>query len=154
DAVAHEQIVRAMNGNPAIVRIPDARAEHAAAAHRVAHEMEMDRVLAEHALLAEMAELRVGNPAVTVAMIHRVAANAVGLCGFDDHTAREVRHFAACDAGAEMFVSQRLVQRERRAVEGADESLLRFHAARLANRLPIAAPAILAFPRYRHDDSV
>jgi hypothetical protein len=86
--------------------------------------MEVNRIPAEQTLLAQVPELRVGNPAVTVAMIHGVPAHAIRLRGFDDDVAREIRHFAACDACAEMFVSQRVVQRERGAINGRNESLL------------------------------
>ena len=79
DVVAHHEEVGAVNREPAIVRIPNARAGHAAAAHRVAHEMKVNRVFAEHALFAEMTELGVTDAAGAVAMKHRVAAHAGGI---------------------------------------------------------------------------
>src|ERR1043166_7550432 len=154
DAIAHQQIVRAMNGDPAIARIPNARAEHATAAHRVAHQMKVNRIFAEQAFLAQVAELRVRNSAVAVAMIHGVAAHTVRLGGFDDNVAREVRDFTARDARAEMFVSERLVQRERRTVDGDDEALLGFYSSRPARRLPITAPAVLALFRHRDNNPI
>src|SRR5439155_14355894 len=57
DAIAHDEVVRAVDGKPAVVAVPDAGADHVAAAHAVADEVIVQGVTAENFLLAEMAEL-------------------------------------------------------------------------------------------------
>ena len=50
DAIANDEVVRAVDGDPAVVAVPDRCADDGAAAHRVANEVEVNRVSAEHAL--------------------------------------------------------------------------------------------------------
>ena len=127
DAIANQQVVGAVDRDPAVVRIPDAGAEHAAAAHRVAHEVEVDRILAEHALLAEVPELGVADAARRAAVIHRVAAHAGGIGRLDDDVAREVGDLAAHQLLAAMRLFEGTIEREHRAVDGRDRALLRAH---------------------------
>ncbi len=63
DAVADDEVLRAVDGDPAVVRIDDRHAQHAAAAHRVADQVEVDRVAAEHAFLAEVGEAGIADAA-------------------------------------------------------------------------------------------
>ena len=112
DAVAHDQIFGAVDRDPAIVRIDDGGAEHAAAAHGVGDAMEVNRVTAEHPFLAEMREPGVADPAAAVAMIHRVAADAVRSRALDDHVAAQIGHLAAIRAGAVVLDRERRVERD------------------------------------------
>ena len=61
DAIADEQVIGAMDGDPAIARIPNARADDAAAAHGVAHQMKMNGVFAEQTFFAQVAKFCIGN---------------------------------------------------------------------------------------------
>jgi hypothetical protein len=63
DAVADHQVIGAVNGQPAVVAVMDACADHRAAAHRVAAKVVVQAVAAEHALLAQVAELGVADRA-------------------------------------------------------------------------------------------
>ena len=154
DAIAHEQMVGAVDGDPAVVRIPDARAEHAAAAHGVAHEVKMDRVFAEHAAFAEVPELRVADAARRVAMIHRVAADAGRLGGLDDDIAREEGDLAAHQTFAEVDVGQWLIERERVAFDLCDHAFLRGAGERVARRFLDRGSVILFLARTGDDDAV
>jgi hypothetical protein len=95
DAVADHQVLRAVDRDPAVVRIDDRRADHAAAAHRVASKVEVDRVAAQHPFLAQVSEPGVADASLAERVIERVAADAVGIGAFDDHVPREIGHFAA-----------------------------------------------------------
>src|SRR5436309_614735 len=105
--------------------------------------MEMNRILAEQAFFAKVSKLRVRNSAAAVAVIHGMAAHTVRFGRFDDDVARKVRHLAPRDAGAEMLIRQRLVEREGRSIDRLDESPLRLNMARPPGRLPVAAAAVL-----------
>ena len=135
DAIPDEQMVGAVDGDPAVVRIPDARAEHAAAAHRIAHEMEVNRILAQHALFAEMPELRITDASRRVAVIHRVTTRAGRFGGLDDDIAREVGDFTTHHAFAVVRLLQGTIQREHRAFDGGDHTLLRADGFLSATRL-------------------
>ena len=113
-----------MDGQPAIAAVPDRSADDVAAAHRVADQVKVQGVAAQHAFLAEMAELGVADRAGGIAMIHRVAAHAGGIGRLDDDVAAQVGDLAAIVAVAEMRELQRLVERELRAVDGLDDALL------------------------------
>ena len=73
-----------------------------AAAHRVAAQVEVQAVAAEHALLAEVAELGVADRAGRVAVVHRVAADAVRVGRLDDDVAAQVGDLAAVVAVAQV----------------------------------------------------
>src|SRR5262249_6588531 len=92
--------------------------------HRVAYQVIVQAVTAEHALLAEVTELRIADGPGRVAMIHRVPANAVRLGRFDDDVAAEVGHLATIAARAEMVVLERSVERDLRAIHRFDRALL------------------------------
>ena len=153
DAIAHEQMVGAVKGDPAVVGVPDARAEHAAAAHGVAHEVEVDRVFTEHAVLAQMPELRVAEAARGVAVIQRVPAHAGGFGGLDDDIAREVGDFATRHALALVRLLERTIQGEHRAGDGREHALLRAHRF-LATKRPFlkGVTRLNGLPRARGDD--
>jgi hypothetical protein len=93
----------------------------------------VDRVAPEHALFPEVAELGVGDGADGPAVVHRVAALALGVGGFDDDVAAEVRDLAGELALGDVLELQRLVERERDAVDRLDRALFRlavvFHGA-------------------------
>ena len=153
DAIADEQVVGAVDGDPAVVGIPDARAEHAAAAHGVAHEVEVDGVFAEHAVLAQVPELRVAEAARGVAVIHRVPAHAGRVGGLDDDIAREVGDFATSHAHAVVRLKERTIQGEHRAGDGREHALLRAHRFLAAKRPFLKGGARLnGLPRARGDD--
>ena len=61
----------------------------------VAGQVEVEAVLAEHALLAEVAELGVGDRAGRVPVVHRVPADAVRVGRLDDDVAAQVGDLAA-----------------------------------------------------------
>jgi len=79
DAVAHDEVVGAVDREPAIVAVVDARADHGTAAHRVAAQVIVDRVTAQRAFLAEVAELGVADRTGGMPVVHRVTANAGGV---------------------------------------------------------------------------
>ena len=82
--------------------VPDRVADDGAAAHRVAAQVVVQGVAAEHVLLAEVAELGVADRAGRVAVVHRVAAHAFGVGRLDDDVAAQVRHLAAVLAVAQV----------------------------------------------------
>ena len=96
---------------------------HGAAAHRVADQVEVQAVAAEHAFLAEVAELGVADRAGRVAVVHRVAADARR-----DRPTRRRR----CGSGwrprrgnspsPRVLVLERLVERELGAVDRLDDA--------------------------------
>src|SRR2546427_447633 len=61
DTVTHHQVVGPVDGEPAVAAVPDRGANHGAAAHRAADEVEVEAVAAEHALLAQVTELGVAD---------------------------------------------------------------------------------------------
>ena len=124
DAIADDEIFGAVDRHPAIARIDDRDAQHLAAAHGVADEMEMDRVAAEHAFLAEMCEAGVADAAAAVGMIHRVTTHAGGIGAFHDDIAGEIGDFAAEFAAAGMFFREGLVEFKGSAVDPRDAPLL------------------------------
>ena len=124
-AIAHDEVVGAVDGDPAVVGIPDARARHTAAAHRVAHQVKVDGVFPEHAFFAEVAKLRVADAARGIAVIHRVAAHAIGLRAFHHDIARKQRRLAAHHPLAQMLVFERRIERHPRAVDLQNTTLLR-----------------------------
>ncbi len=85
---------------------------------RVADEVVVQAVAAEHALLAEVAELGVADGAGRAAVVHRVAALARGVGRLDDDVAAQVGDLAAIVAASQMLVLQRPVEREPVAVDG------------------------------------
>ena len=60
NAIANNQIVRAVNGHPPIVPIDDGHTDHATAAHRSADEMEVNGIASQRVFLAEMSETAFG----------------------------------------------------------------------------------------------
>ena len=66
-----------------------------AAAHRVADQVIVQAVAAEHAFLAEVAELGVADRAGRVAVVHRVAATPSRVGRLDDDVAAQVGDLAA-----------------------------------------------------------
>src|SRR5439155_18678860 len=89
DVITSDEVIGAVNGQPAVVAVPDRVTDDRAAAHRVAAEVEVQRIAAEDALLAEVPEFGVRERAGRIAMIHRVAADAVGGRRLDDHVPAE-----------------------------------------------------------------
>ena len=63
DVIADHEVVGAVNRDPAVVAIPDRRADDGAAAHRAADQVEVDAVAALHVLLAQVAKLGVADRA-------------------------------------------------------------------------------------------
>src|SRR5262249_50851394 len=63
DAVAHHQVVRAVDSKPAVATVPDGCADDRATAHGVADKVVVQTVTAKHALLAEVAKFGVANRA-------------------------------------------------------------------------------------------
>src|SRR5262249_40440771 len=125
DAVAHDEVVGAVDGEPAIVAVPDRGADDRAAAHRVADEGIVQGIAAEDVFLAEMAKLSVADRAGGVAVVPRVAARALRVGGFDDDVAAEVGDLGAVVTGAEMLVVESLVQCNGRALDAFDDALFR-----------------------------
>ena len=113
-----------MDGHPAVVAIDDRSADHPAAAHGIFDEVEMNRVTAKDALLPQMREPRVADPASAELMVDRVAADALRIGALDDHIAREIGDFAAQLARAEVNICKRPIERERHAVDLRDDALL------------------------------
>ena len=66
--------------------------------------------LPEHPLLAQVAELGVADRAGRVAVVHRVAADAVGVGRLDDDVAAQVGDLAAVVALAEVVELERAVE--------------------------------------------
>ena len=124
DAVAHDQVVRAVDRDPAVAAVPDRGADDRAAAHRVAEAVEVQAVLAEHALLAQVAELGIRDRAGRSAMIHRVAADAARVGRLDDDAAAQVRDLAAIGAVAQVLEVEGPVERQAVAVDAPEGALL------------------------------
>src|SRR5262249_7189583 len=124
DTVADDEVVGAVDGQPAVVAVPDGGADHRAAAHAVADKMEMETVAAEYAFLAQVAELGIADGAGRLAMVHRMAARTVR-CGLDHDVATQVGHLAAINAVAFVVVGQRPIQNQFGPINGPDESLFR-----------------------------
>ncbi len=124
DAIADDEVVGAVDRHPAVAAVPDRRADHGAAAHRVGGEVVVDRVFAEDALLAEVAKFGVADRAAGIAVVHGVPARDGGVGGFDYDVAAEVRHLAAVVAAAGVVEFQRFVERQGGLVDGADFALL------------------------------
>src|ERR1019366_2213024 len=120
DVVADYEGIRTVDGQPAVGGIPDGTADDGAAAHRVADEMEMQGIPAQHAFLAEMAELRVAERAGRVPVKHRMAALPLGIGRLDDDVAAQVGDFAVEFAAAQVLVFERRVERNLRAVDALD----------------------------------
>jgi hypothetical protein len=76
DAIAHEQVIGCVDGEPAVGGVPDGGADHSRPAHAVADQVEVDGVLAEDAFFAEVAELGVRDAARGAGVVHGVAADA------------------------------------------------------------------------------
>src|SRR5262249_17769324 len=129
-------VLRAVDGDPAVVAVPDAGADHAATAGRVAAEVEVDGVLAKLPLLAQVAELRVADGGERVPVDHGVAALALRLGRLDDDAAGQVGHLAAVVARALVAEGEAAVQREPVAVDRRDDALLGLGRG----LLPAAAP--------------
>jgi len=125
DAIADHEVVGAVDRHPAVAAVPDRRADHGAAAHRVAGEVIVDRVFAENAFLAQVPKLGVADRATRVSVVHGVAACDGGVGGFDDDIAAQVRHLAAVVATAWMVEFDRFIDRHGRAVDGANDALFR-----------------------------
>src|SRR5262249_19991949 len=104
--------------------VPDRGANDAAATHGAAAQVIVQRIAAQDVLLAEVPELRVGDGAGGVLVIHGVAALALGVRGLDDHVAAQVRHLAAGVAGAEVLEGERLVERDLLTVDRLDGARL------------------------------
>src|SRR4051812_25770254 len=90
DAIADDEKVGPVNGDPAIVAIPDRGAEDIAAAHRVADEVIVNGISAQDVFLAEMAKLRVADRSFRITVIHGVPAHAMGIGRFDDDIAAQI----------------------------------------------------------------
>ena len=87
DAITNDQGVGPVNRDPSIGTVPDRGSDHRCPAHRVADPVKMEAVLAQFALLAEMAEFRVGYRSGRVAMVHGVPAITIRVGRLDDHVA-------------------------------------------------------------------
>ncbi len=139
DAIPHNQVLRPMHSHPAVVRIDNRRPLHLAAAHRVADQMKVNRISPQHVFFAQMREAGVADAAAAVAVIKRVAADTFGVGRFDGDVAREVRDFATEIAAAEVLVRERLVERERAAVDLFDDPFFGLHLLRFI--FPAERPA-------------
>ena len=124
DVVTDDEVVGAVDREPAVAAVPDRVADRRAAAHRVTAEVVVQGVAAEHARLAEVAELGVPERAGRAVVVHRVAADARRVGALDDHVAGEVRHLAAVVAVAEVRHRQRPVERQPGPVDRGDRPLL------------------------------
>ena len=78
-------------------------------------------------------------PPALLLVIHRVAAHAVGLGGFDHDVARQVGDLAAVRAGAEVFLGERLVQGQGCPLDLDNRSLFRARGLRAAQGAVVAA---------------
>ena len=89
--VADHEGVGAVDRDPAVVAVPDRGPDDRAAPHGLAGQVEVDAVAALLVPLAEVAELGVVDRAGRVPVVHRVAADPVGIGRLDHHVAGEVR---------------------------------------------------------------
>ncbi len=106
----------------------------------------MDAVTPEHALLAEVPKLRVADRAARPAMIHRVPARLLGIGGFDDDVAAEIRDLAAIRAVAEMVECERRIERQLIGRDRRDDPLL---GLRVVFRVRAEGLRDLVLPRRR-----
>ena len=143
DAVADDQVVRAVDGDPAVAAVPDRGADDRAAAHRVAEAVEVEAVLAEHPLLAQVAELGVGDRPGRAPVVHGVAPDAARVGRLDDDVAAQVRHLAAVVAGAEVLELQGPVEGQAVTAEGDDGAFLGEDGDARLGIGPVAAVALL-----------
>src|SRR5262249_60607150 len=63
------EVVRAVDRQPAVARVPDRGADHRAAAHGVADKVIVQAVAAEHAFFAEPAEFGVADRPLRISVI-------------------------------------------------------------------------------------
>lgn len=124
DVVAGHEVVRAVDREPPVLAVPDRVTDHGVAPHGVAAQVEVQGVAAERALLAQVAELGVGERPGRAAVIHGVPADTSGVGGFDHHIAAQVRDLAAEITVAEVGHLQRLVERDLAAIDRSDGSFL------------------------------
>src|SRR5262245_17882958 len=101
-----------MDGEPAIVAVPDAVADDGGAAHGIAAEVEVKGIADKDAGLSEVPEFGVCERTCGAAVVHRVAANAGGIGGLDDDVAAQIRNLGPELAVALVDLFQRLVERE------------------------------------------
>src|SRR5262249_41641381 len=112
DAIADDEVVGAVDGEPAIAAIPDRGAQDVAAAHGVADQVIVQAVTAEDAGFAKAAELGVADGAGGMAMIHGVAAALVRIGRLDDDVAAKIGHLAAIFAVAQVLELERLIEHQ------------------------------------------
>ena len=110
DAVADDQVVGPVDRDPAVAAVPERRPDDGAAAHRVAGQVEVEAVLAEDPLLAQVAELGVADRAGRAAVVHRVAASLGGVGRLDDDVSAQVGDLAAVVSLAQVVLLQGAVQ--------------------------------------------
>src|SRR5262249_28224873 len=96
-----------VDGQPAVGAVPDGSANDGAAAHRVATQVVVQRVTAQHAGFAEVAELTVADGAGGVAVVHRVAAFPFRIGRLDNDVPTQVGHLAAVETCPQVLVLQR-----------------------------------------------
>ena len=93
-AVAHHQVVGAVDGDEAVGRIPDRSPNHAAAPVGGAHHVIVDRIASQHPFLAQMGEFRIADAAFGTVVIHGMPAHPVRFFRFHDDVAGDQRHLA------------------------------------------------------------
>ena len=142
-----------MNRQPAIAAVPDRRADHGAAAHRVADQVVVQAIAAQHALFAEVAEFGIADRPGGASVVHGVPARFCWIGRFHDDVAAQVGHLAQIKALAEMLELQRLVQRQRGARNNLDRPLFREDLA-IVDAGTASAHFVLVALRGRKDDPV
>src|SRR5581483_4500099 len=124
DAIAHDEIVGAVHGEPAVLAVPQRCADDGAAAHRIAHQMEVQHVAAKRAALAETAELGVADRAGRAVVVHRVATRG-GVGRLDDDVAAQVGDLAAIRAAADVVEVRGAIEHEAGTGNGGDKAFFR-----------------------------
>src|SRR5262249_48706114 len=141
DAIAHDQVLRAVDGDPAVVGIDDGDAEHAAAAHRVADQVIVNGVATQDAFLAKMGEAGIADPAGAAPVVHGVAAYPGRIGTSDAHISRKVGRLAADLAPARVLVRQRLIEVDGGAVNPGDVSRFAAGGVRVLAQFAVAGLA-------------
>src|SRR5262249_47733191 len=109
----------------AVAAVPDRGADHVAAAHGVADQVVVQAVAAQHAGLAQVAELGVADGPGRVLVIHRMAALSLRIGRLNDDVAAEIGDLAPVKAIPQVPEVERGAQGQLVTVHGLDGPFLR-----------------------------
>src|SRR5262249_45893165 len=124
-AIPNDEIIGPVNGNPAIVAVPDRGTHHGSAAHGVPRQVVVQGISAQDAAFAQMAKLGLTDRSRGMTVIHRVPTHSPWLRRFDDDIAAQIRHLTTIRSISQMSVFEGTIERQARSVNTANDSFFR-----------------------------